>query len=61
MALAAGRDGPRVVPRAGLVIAIVGNEFELKGETLQRALSANPNDLVVVHFAGTVNTVTGKD
>ena len=60
MALAAGGDDPRVVARAGLVIAIVGNEFELAVQTLQRALSANPNDLVVVHFAGTVNTVAGK-
>jgi TolB-like protein/class 3 adenylate cyclase/tetratricopeptide (TPR) repeat protein len=59
-ALAIGGDDPLVLARCGLVLLLVGREYDRGLQILKRALAANPNDVLVLSHAGLANVLSGS-
>src|SRR6185295_17492870 len=59
-ALAIGGDDPNVLARCAIVLLLVGNEHDQSLQILKRALSANPNDVLVLSHAGLANATSGS-
>ena len=59
-ALAIGGDDPMVLARCGLVLLLVGHEYDRGLQILKRALAANPNDVLVLSHIGIANVLSGS-
>ena len=59
-ALAIGGDDPLVLARCGLVLLLVGHEYDRGLQILKRALAANPNDVLVLSHTGVANVLSGS-
>jgi TolB-like protein len=59
-ALAIGGDDPMVLARCGLVLLLVGHEYDRGLQILKRALAANPNDVLVLSHTGIANVLSGS-
>jgi TolB-like protein/Tfp pilus assembly protein PilF len=59
-ALAIGGDDPMVLARCGLVLLLVGHEYDRGLQILKRALAANPNDVLVLSHTGIANVLSGR-
>ena len=59
-ALAIGGDDPMVLARCGLVLLLVGHEYDRGLQILKRALAANPNDVLVLSHTGIAKVLSGS-
>ena len=59
-ALAVARDDATVLARCGMVMLQAGREYEQSRLTIQRAVEANPNNAMVLYYAGVGHLIGGS-